>query len=121
MSVLAINGTADPLVPYDGGQVLKTRGAVLAAPVSVATFATVAGCTAPVTVDEPDVDPSDGATTRRTRYTCPGKLGVELLSIIGGGHTWPGGTQYLPKVLIGPVSRDFNASERIWQFFVDHT
>jgi polyhydroxybutyrate depolymerase len=121
VSVLAINGTMDPLVPYDGGQVLKTRGAVLGAPVSVARFAAADGCSAPVTTDEADVDASDGSTTRRTAYACPGKLGVELLSIIGGGHTWPGGSQYLPKAFIGTVSRDFDASERIWKFFVDHT
>jgi len=45
---------------------------------------------------------------------------VELLTIAGGGHTWPGGSQYLPKFVIGPVSRDFSASERAWQFFIDH-
>ena len=121
ISVLAINGTADPLVPYDGGQVMKTRGAVLAAQVSVAAFAARAGCTSPTTQDEPDVDPADGSRTRRTRYACPGTIGVELLTIVGGGHTWPGAAQYLPRALIGPVSRDFDATERIWQFFVDHT
>jgi polyhydroxybutyrate depolymerase len=45
---------------------------------------------------------------------------LELLTIVGGGHTWPGGSQYLPKFVIGPVTRDFSASERAWQFFVDH-
>ena len=34
-----------------------------------------------------------------------------------GGHTWPGGVQYLPERWIGPTSRDFAASEVIAEFF----
>ena len=52
----------------------------------------------------------------------PDRLDVQarVANIVGGGHTWSGGSQYLPKFVIGPVSRDFSASERAWQFFVDH-
>jgi polyhydroxybutyrate depolymerase len=42
---------------------------------------------------------------------------VGLLAVIGGGHTWPGGIQYLPASLIGRSSRDFSASDAIWEFF----
>jgi polyhydroxybutyrate depolymerase len=45
---------------------------------------------------------------------------VTLLTIEGGGHTWPGGAQYLPRGIIGRVCRDFDASERIWAFFAAH-
>ena len=117
VSVLAINGTADPLVPYGGGQVVKTRGAVLAASASVAIFARADGCGDATSTEEPDTAPDDGSRTTRTQFACPGKLDVELLTLTGGGHTWPGGVQYLPKRFIGPVSRDFDATERIWSFF----
>jgi polyhydroxybutyrate depolymerase len=42
------------------------------------------------------------------------------LSILGGGHTWPSGLLYLPRFLIGPVCRDFDAPETIWQFFAEY-
>jgi polyhydroxybutyrate depolymerase len=35
----------------------------------------------------------------------------------GVGHTWPGGKQYLPKLIIGTTSDSFNAAATIWQFF----
>jgi poly(3-hydroxybutyrate) depolymerase len=38
----------------------------------------------------------------------------------GGGHTWPGGYQYLPEFLIGRTSRDFKATSIIWNFFNAH-
>ncbi|HYM94401.1 MAG TPA: hypothetical protein VET23_09705 [Chitinophagaceae bacterium] len=42
---------------------------------------------------------------------------VELIKIINGGHALPGGSQYLPRFLIGKVCRDFIANEIIWNFF----
>jgi polyhydroxybutyrate depolymerase len=118
VSVLAINGTSDPLVPYEGGMV-GHRGTVLSSPASAQFFATRDGCRAADTADEPDVDRDDGVRSHDRRYRCPPRLAVELVTLDGGGHTWPGGPQYLPKVLIGPTSRDFDASERIWAFFAD--
>jgi polyhydroxybutyrate depolymerase len=40
-----------------------------------------------------------------------------LLTVHGGGHTWPDGQQYLSKNRVGVVEKDFNGNERIWQFF----
>jgi len=122
LSVLAINGSADPLVPYAGGAVARGRGTVLSAALSTSHFATRAGCgPATATVDEPDADPNDGSRTLRTSYPCPAPVSVELLTLDGAGHTWPGGKQYLPKRLIGGTSRDFDGAERIWEFFSTHT
>jgi poly(3-hydroxybutyrate) depolymerase len=38
----------------------------------------------------------------------------------GGGHTWPGGYQYLPEFLIGKTNRDLDASKAIWDFFNEY-
>ena len=45
---------------------------------------------------------------------------VRKLSIEGGGHTWPGGPQYLPQSIIGRTSRDIDATPTIWEFFSAH-
>ncbi len=42
---------------------------------------------------------------------------VILVTIDGGGHTWPSGYPYLGKWIVGPVCRDFSACEMIWAFF----
>ena len=46
-----------------------------------------------------------------TRLTWRGSAhAVTLHRIEGGGHTWPGGPQYLPARIVGPVARGLDAS-----------
>ena len=44
-----------------------------------------------------------------------------LFSVHGGGHTWPNGEQYLPEGIIGKTTRDLDASEQLWDFFLGKT
>ncbi|NKY29434.1 hypothetical protein [Nocardia gamkensis] len=62
----------------------------------------------------------DGTSVKIETALCPDDVGVVLYTVTNGGHTWPGGEQYLPKALVGAVSRQFDASEIIWQFFAAH-
>jgi polyhydroxybutyrate depolymerase len=125
VSVLAINGTEDPLVPFGGGDVhfLKLkRGKCLSAKETIAWWVKVNGCAAEgVAGAVPDRDAGDG-TTVRTETHGGGRDGTEVILYIveHGGHTWPGGLQYLPAVLIGKTCRDFDASDVIWAFFKKH-
>jgi polyhydroxybutyrate depolymerase len=119
VSVLAFQGTADPLMPYAGGGVARRRGRVLSAERSIAFWAETSGCTAaPVATDEPD-RVTDGTRVRQTVYgTCREGRAVELYTIEGGGHTWPGG----PPVggAVGRVTREIDATPLIWAFFAEH-
>jgi polyhydroxybutyrate depolymerase len=119
VSVLAFQGTADPLMPYFGGGVARRRGRVLSAERSIAFWATTSGCAAaPVTTDEPD-RVTDGTRVRRTVYgACREGRVVELYTIEGGGHTWPGG----PPVggSVGRVTREIDATPVIWAFLAEH-
>ena len=64
---------------------------------------------------------ADGRNFTRIRKKvfgqCDQDVKVVLYEIMGGGHTWPGGSQYLPQWIIGIVSKDMNAGEVIWDFF----
>jgi polyhydroxybutyrate depolymerase len=122
VSVLAINGTADPLVPYDGGEVGHHRGHVHSAMDSTAYFARREGCGVARTSEAmADTDPGDDTRSERTRYTdCPRGIAVDLITVENGGHTWPGAAQYLPRFAIGATSRDFDGSRYIWEFFAAH-
>lgn len=132
VSVLMINGTEDPLVPWEGGFVRigkQTRDRVLSVEQTVAFWRRADGCVSePVTSDWPDLNPQDGTRTRQTVYA-GGRNGTEvwLIAIGGGGHTWPGRQEWrgplLKMVLSGVVGRkgrDFDATDVIWEFFRTH-
>jgi polyhydroxybutyrate depolymerase len=46
---------------------------------------------------------------------------VSLYLIDGGGHTWPGGPQYLPTSIVGNTTRAFDATETIIQFLLRYS
>ncbi len=122
LSVLFMNGVQDPLVPWEGGEVRlgrKNFGAVLSVAESVKFWVAHNRCRVPpVVTDEPDRDPRDGTRVRRESHdSCRDGTAVVLYAIEGGGHTWPGGYQYLPERVIGKGSRDIDGAEVIWDFF----
>lgn len=128
ISIMIVNGTADPLVPYDGGTIRlfrfgRSRGEILSTTASFEHFRRHNGCDQPpVSTKLPDNDPEDETTVEITRYTdCRSGSEVVLIKVIGGGHTWPGGKQYLRPRMVGKVSREVNASEMILDFFLRHT
>ena len=128
ISIMIINGTADPLVPYDGGFVrvfkfTRHRGKILSTKQTIEIFCRHNGCNQQPEIRKiPDNDPNDGASATEYYYT-NGKKNTEvvLVRVDGGGHTWPGGTQYLSKKFIGGVCNDFNASEMILDFLLRHS
>lgn len=124
VAVLVMNGTDDPIVPYAGGDVrlfkwAKSRGKVLSNDAYVALWKEKNGCTeVEPTVDLPDTNKRDGTTVSITSYSnCETGGALKFYKINGGGHTWPGGKQYLGKRLIGKTSREINACDEIWAFF----
>jgi len=126
VSVMMINGTADTFVPYAGGAVapdfLGNRGEVAPVSQTISFWAAANGCNpTPRTTAVAHKDPSDSTTTDIEIFDgCRARTAVELYTVDGGGHTWPGGLQYLPESIIGSTSRDFDASETMWQFFATH-
>lgn len=125
LSVLTIAGTSDPIMPYNGGKIhlLHTdRGTVISAQKTAAFWAANARCApTPQTTALPPAAPADGTSVQRTAYSqCAPGTNVEFYTIQGGGHAWPGGPQYLPKIFIGTASNQLDASARIVGFFLAH-
>jgi polyhydroxybutyrate depolymerase len=122
VSVIDSHGTADPVVPFNGGDVHGRGGITHAISVTamVDKWRSVDGCQGPPSAEElPDV--ADGTYVRRFDSTaCVAHAEVVFYQIDNGGHTWPGGRQYLPKAVIGATTRAFDASEVIAQFFLAH-
>jgi polyhydroxybutyrate depolymerase len=126
ISVMIINGTKDPIVPFDGGHVRlfklgRSRGEILSAADSIEIFRDHNHCAKTPEISKvEDKDPKDGATVEIEKYT-GGKLGTEviLVKVIGGSHAWPNGKRYLRSGIV--VCRDINASEMILDFFLKHS
>jgi len=124
VSVLIINGTKDPLVPYNGGKIQfmrRTHGKVKSTSDTFSFWRKHNTC--PLTSLQIDrfnkID--DETSIKREMYeNCQRNTAVILYTIEGGGHTWPQGFQYLPERLIGKTSQEIDATSTIWNFFKDY-
>ncbi len=120
VGVMVINGTADPLVPYDGGHIRvfrRKRGKVLSTDATMELWRRRNGCAAAAR-QVADIDrPGDATSVQIFEWQDCRGAPVSLIRVEGGGHTWPGGRPYLGRRLIGEVSNDIDASEVIWRFF----
>lgn len=121
VSMLMIEGTADPYVPYAGGTIPGDTVPLLSSFASARTWARIDECDSePLVIDQaPDI--ADGTSVTRSTYMlCAGAASVIRYTIWGGGHTWPGGGQYLPVAQVGQTSRNLDASVAIWLFVRAH-
>jgi polyhydroxybutyrate depolymerase len=123
--VLEISGTADPIMPFNGGSIVigsRNRGEVISFAQDGALWGKNAGCSAmPSTKALPPIAPPDDTSVTRTSFAgCRSGADVIEYAIVGGGHTWPDGLPYLPKFIIGPMSHQLDASDTIVRFFLAH-
>ncbi len=121
-SVLVFNGTDDPLVPYNGGQVTvfgQERGEVISTDAYMQFWANANGCQAtPVITDFPDAVDDDTTIQIHDYPSCDNQSVVRLYSIIGGGHTWPGARESLILGgVVGRTTKEIVACDVIWDFF----
>jgi polyhydroxybutyrate depolymerase len=127
--VLAMHGTADPILLFNGG-VGDALGQALSGgtgpsttlppgdpdgagyPANARAWAERNGC-------EPE--PADEAVseqvTRRV-YRCPDEGAVEFVVVDGGGHSWPS-SEFSKSIerIVGPTTFDIDATEEVWRFF----
>lgn len=125
--VMIINGTEDKLVHWSGGEVTgpfgrRKFGRVIPVEKTRDFWLEKDRCDrAKVAASKKDVSEKDGTSLERETYSaCAGGAAVDFVKVAGGGHTWPGGAQYLPRFVIGRTSDEMAASDEIWDFFMAH-
>ncbi|HWB63481.1 MAG TPA: PHB depolymerase family esterase [Chitinophagales bacterium] len=122
VSIMLIHGTDDPLVSVNGGSVRRLPNSyILSHQQLVKQWVGRDKCNrAPIVDTIQDIN-HDGTTIIKSVYNA-GQANTVVISYIvnGGGHTWPGGPQYLPVAIIGRASHNLNASTAIWAFFKAH-
>jgi polyhydroxybutyrate depolymerase len=120
--LLHIHGTADESVPWNGGPGKRNNGGTGRIPLRidgpaitevVAAWRTAASCAVPS-------DRTDGAVTRSVA-TCPDGRVVELISVAGAGHQWPGAVPAdgaaTERLDLDQPSDALDATALIWRFF----
>lgn len=107
--MMIVDGTDDPLNPFEGGEVtlfgFLKRGTVLSARASAEYFARANGIAGP-----PERQVQGDVERLRWRGQ------VELLAIHGGGHVLPQPYWRAPR-LLGTTSADLDGPAAIWAFF----
>lgn len=115
LSMLYIIGLADPLNPMDGGPTRTPWGATRQKPpvmTSILTWVRLIEASQQHEV----LRQADGV--KLVRYG-PGKsrCEVQLCTIEGQGHEWPGARRTLPSIISGPQTNKLNATQAVWDFF----
>lgn len=128
VSVLAINGTADPLVPFDGGEVHfynRLRGGALPVVSAVSYWRDVDGLkdggrSEMLAHRDSRHDPT--GAVRELYGESPESAQVELITVTEGGHAEPTiAYEYgmIYRAIAGRQNRDFESAEEAWRFFRD--
>ena len=112
VSVIHIHGTNDLNAPYEGGVGPRTRSGL--------HYPSVQQTLSPWRIrnrcdpHQETSNPSPGVRIDRWR----GAADVKLITIEGGGHSWPGGRRM--SRLLDPPSDALDATATIWEFFAAH-
>jgi polyhydroxybutyrate depolymerase len=110
--MIAFHGTEDTIVPFEGGDPpLGPDIGVRFPPIrqGASNWARGLGCDGLPLISRPSPE-----IELSTFVNCPAGDGLVLLyTVLGGGHTWPGG---LP-IPFGHTTNEVDASERMWEFF----
>ncbi len=127
LSVLLVEGTADPLMPYGGGQVTffgHPRGAVVGVDGTLAYWRRVDGLEDPPVIERlPHLGgTADPTRVMRETWGQADGLQVQLLKVEGGGHAEPTRSRrygWVYRAVAGRQNGDLECAEAAWAFFRD--
>lgn len=109
--MIAFHGTADPIVPYQGGPSSSFNIPFPVIPDWMEDRAALNRC------DATPMEMLGNGDVSGIRYSsCLQRAEVVFYTIQGGGHAWPGG-EPLPAWIVGFTTQDINATQVMWDFF----
>ena len=118
--IMMVNGTNDPIVPYDGGKIFlfgQDFGKVISAPATAEIFAEASQAIK----DDKSIrlahqDEKDRGSVDRLVWLKNGQPVIELYTVTGGGHVIPQQVAKMPRFL-GKITSDFDAPKEAVKFF----
>ncbi len=119
--VMLVNGTEDPINPYQGGVVsnfgFAARGTVVSSEASARAFAERNGITvSPVATRMPRGQPDDPTSVENLTWSSEGKPISRLYTVHGGGHVIPQQVIRFRR-LLGRTTTALNAPSEAMRFF----
>jgi polyhydroxybutyrate depolymerase len=132
LGVIGVQGVADPVVPFSGGDVGGTLegaaagGQVQSSRATQELWRSLEGCSATPSSTTLPVRVDDGTSVTRRAYSdCHSGADVVWYEIQGGGHRWPphrlqGIGELVARRELGSSSQNIDASGVIWAFFAAH-
>jgi polyhydroxybutyrate depolymerase len=111
---IIFHGTADPIVPFEGGPSESFDVPFPQIATWVRQLAEKNGCNL-----TPDQLPAQGDVSGKGFQNCDQNANVDFYVIDGGGHSWPGGDP-LPEWIVGYTSDDIDTTRVMWNFFQAH-
>ncbi|MFI5493018.1 alpha/beta hydrolase family esterase [Actinoplanes sp. NPDC051859] len=124
LSIIHIHGDKDPTIPYgggpgkrsnDGGGRLPVKIDGPSVPSLIDTWRRTDNCPAPAT--------TKAGTVTTSLATCPQGRAVELITVAGAGHQWPGSKEapVAQRIFqLDPPSTALAATPTIWSFLQAH-
>lgn len=124
ISALYMNGTMDPIAPYEGGEIEGNRGLIKSTNESIKYWIerNQTDTFAQIEIFD-DLDPNDNSIVERSIYNNGiNNTQVALYKIVGGGHTEPSKNEEYSQIYLnfaGEQNHDIEMAEEIWNFFKD--
>ncbi len=119
--LLVVNGTADPLVQWQGGAVAGNRGVTMAIPAMRAWWVQANGAQ-PAGVDSVLGQNATCRVVATDHAAGPGGAPLRFVTMEGGGHSQPSAAWPVPqgpfwRRLIGPACAVGEGADMAWEFF----
>ncbi len=124
VSALYMNGTTDPILPYDGGHIASKRGEVKSTDQCI-NYWIARNNTSNIAVETALDNKNMEDQSKAIKYLYKNGTNnteVALYKIINGGHTEPSLEKHyrkLYKKIVGNQNKDFEMASEIWSFFKD--
>jgi polyhydroxybutyrate depolymerase len=121
VSVILFNGMKDPIIPYNGGEVIlkgKSYGHVYSAEQSVLHWLTASRCdTIPTSTH--DFKNKSGEVTAVQQFFSSIETGkkISFIKMLNGGHQIPNKKFSMGIPSMGYVNKEVDAPRLIWDFF----
>jgi polyhydroxybutyrate depolymerase len=122
--VAIIEGTEDPIMPWQGGTIRVLgfgHGNVISTEETFARWLSLDKCKKPRERGPVNAVASDDTSVLEHNAACADGTEVRLYEIQGGGHTWPSGVPYLGKHIVGRVSEELDGNQVLWDFFKQYS
>lgn len=125
VSIAILNGTNDPINPYNGGLVTlfgnSSRGVVRSTAETVKYWTGLAGAVAPAAAQRlPELDGNPNTWIDRQIWRGRDGVEVRLYSLHGSGHVLPSRTSSIMDYALGGAATDMESAPELWEFFSKH-